>query len=144
MTSCWWFMIHYQTKKNWKNNALMPNYKSSSSFVWYSILFFPYVGGKALGNYSMLFLEQPIRINFFKNIYIIKSIGWLPHALFPRCDRKGIRWPPNDLLPEIFLLNILEWPKNYQILEKIYFEAWYTSSNGLTNSHIENPGFSNA
>jgi hypothetical protein len=31
--SCWWFIKHYQTKENWKNNA-MPIYKISSSLIW--------------------------------------------------------------------------------------------------------------
>jgi hypothetical protein len=31
--SCLWFMKHYQTKENWKNNT-MPIYKISSSLIW--------------------------------------------------------------------------------------------------------------
>jgi hypothetical protein len=31
--SCLWFMKHYQTKENWKNNAI-PIYKISSSLIW--------------------------------------------------------------------------------------------------------------
>jgi len=31
--SCLWFMKHYQTKENWKNNV-MPSYKKNSSLIW--------------------------------------------------------------------------------------------------------------
>jgi len=31
--SCLWFIKHYQTKENWKNNA-MPTYTISSSLMW--------------------------------------------------------------------------------------------------------------
>jgi len=31
--SCLWFIKHYPTKENWKNNV-MPIYKISSSLIW--------------------------------------------------------------------------------------------------------------
>jgi hypothetical protein len=31
--SCLWFIKHYQTKENWKNNAMYV-YKISSSLIW--------------------------------------------------------------------------------------------------------------
>jgi hypothetical protein len=62
----------FTKQKKLKINALMPNYKSSSSFVWYSILVFPYVGGKASRNYPMLFLEHPLKRKhiYFKNHWV--------------------------------------------------------------------------
>ncbi len=44
-----------------------------------------------MGQLPNAFSSTPIKINSKENIYIFKSIGWPSDALFPRCDRKGVR-----------------------------------------------------
>jgi len=114
MASCLWFIKHYQTKENWKNNA-MPIYKISSFLIWHNDSF------PNIYIYYYAFIIQKCKNTRFLNEISSKNFKSLNGHIFN--SYISISYTIKNICPRISLTTlVLKYICNFfKLCDKYYF-----------------------